>query len=101
MKILLSVLTVVAISWVPAVSFAQTFCADRDTVIKTLETKYGETFSGGGLRNASSIMEVWSSHEDGSWTILLTRADGTTCIMASGTDWRDGPLIAAKKGVEG
>lgn len=69
---------------------AQTNCASRDQVVDRLAGKYGEAFSGGGLRNAESVFEVWVSEEKGTWTILLTRSDGISCIMASGTNWRDG-----------
>ena len=74
----------------PATLHAQTTnCAARDTVVQKLETGYGETFGGGGLQNASRIFEVWFSEEKGTWTILMTRPDGTSCIMASGTNWRE------------
>lgn len=63
-------------------------CAPRDVVVTRLLDTYGENFSGGGLQNAESIFEVWTSPNDGTWTILMTRADGTSCIMAAGTDWR-------------
>lgn len=81
-------LTVLA-AMMPAALHAQTNCAARDTVVEKLSSGYGEAFSGGGLQNSSSIFEVWHSEEQGTWTILLTRADGTSCIMASGTNWRD------------
>ena len=67
---------------------AQQFCADRTTVTERLEGNYGESFAGGGVRNEKSIFEVWMSEEKGTWTILMTMADGRSCIMASGTDWR-------------
>ena len=73
----------------PVAVQAQTNCAARDKVIATLEGKYGEVFAGGGLQNSSQIYEVWFSEAQGTWTILMTRADGTACVMASGTDWRD------------
>ncbi len=73
---------------VPAIGNAQQSCGQRDAVTNKLQTGYGETFTGGGLRNADSILEVWASEQGGTWTVLMTRADGTTCIMASGTNWR-------------
>ncbi|NRB00326.1 MAG: hypothetical protein HRU32_10975 [Rhodobacteraceae bacterium] len=82
-------------------STAQMACADREKVIERLSSKYGESFSGGGLQNPTKIFEVWASEEDGTWTILMTRPDGMSCVMASGTDWRDGPLVKAMKGVPG
>jgi hypothetical protein len=81
---------------VPADLLAQTNCASRDVVIEKLEAGYGEAFAGGGLQNATSIYEVWFSEEKGTWTILMTRSDGYSCIMASGTNWRGG-MPGAKK----
>lgn len=79
----------VAAAMIPASLHAQSNCANRDTVVNKLESGYGEVFAGGGMQNSSSVFEVWFSEEKGTWTILLTRADGTTCIMASGTNWRE------------
>ena len=73
----------------PSGANSQAACAARETVVQKLETGYGEAFGGGGLQSASSIYEVWFSEEKGTWTILMTRADGTSCIMASGTNWRE------------
>lgn len=67
---------------------AQQFCAERNTVTERLQSSYGESFAGGGVRNEKSIFEVWMSEEKGTWTILMTMADGRACVMASGTDWR-------------
>lgn len=64
-------------------------CAQRDTITERLKTGYGETFAGGGLRNAESIFEVWKSDENGTWTILMTTPDGRSCVMAAGTDWHN------------
>ncbi len=78
---------------VPGSLEAQQSCAQRDVVTNKLQTGYGETFTGGGLRNSTSVFEVWASEKGGTWTILMTKADGTSCIMASGTNWR-GPTLA-------
>ena len=85
----------------PSAGVAQTTnCAARDKVVERLEVGYGEKFAGGGLRNSASIFEVWMSEEKGTWTILLTTPDGRSCIMASGTDWRDA-LPSEVEGVAG
>lgn len=85
----------VAAILLPGALHAQTNCGTRDAVVGKLTGKYGEAFSGGGLQNAESVFEVWHSEEKGTWTILMTRADGTSCIMAAGTNWRDGLKIPA------
>ena len=85
----------VAAMLLPGALHAQANCGQRDTVVDKLTGKYGEAFSGGGLQNAERVFEVWHSEEKGTWTILMTRADGTSCIMAAGTNWRDGLNIPA------
>jgi hypothetical protein len=62
-------------------------------VVSKLTTGYGETFAGGGLQSSTRILEVWMSEEKGTWTILVTRPDGSTCVMATGTHWRDGDVL--------
>lgn len=86
---------------VPTAIHAQSNCADRDAVVASLENKYGEVFAGGGLQNPKQILEVWFSEERGTWTVLMTRANGKTCIMASGTNWRDSADVKLPKGIPG
>lgn len=63
-------------------------CAPRDTVAQHLGTKYSEAQTAAGLQTSTRIVEVWAS-EEGTWTILVTRADGMSCIVAAGTHWRE------------
>ena len=100
MRRMLTGLTVLGLL-LPAGAFAQTNCAERDMMVQKLETRYGEAFAGGGVQNSKSIFEVWYSPEKGTWTILMTRANGTSCIMASGTNWRDSTAVKLPKGIPG
>jgi hypothetical protein len=92
-------LIALALAGAPTVALAQGNCAERDSVVDRLEAGYGEEFTGGGLQNARRIIEVWASEEQGTWTILMTTADGKSCVMASGTDWRKG--LPEAKGIPG
>lgn len=85
----------------PTSLHAQNNCADRTRVVQSLESSYGESFAGGGVQSAKQIIEVWFSEEKGTWTILMTRANGQTCIMASGTNWRDGATVKLPEGIPG
>ena len=85
----------------PTSLHAQAACADRESVVASLTTKYGESFAGGGLQNSEQILEVWFSEEKGTWTVLLTRANGRTCIMASGTNWHDSGDVKVPAGIPG
>lgn len=89
MRAILKSLVVVTLASVPVAADAKTACLERDTVVERLTNDYGESFQGGGLQSEKRIFEVWYSEEQGTWTILLTRADGISCVMATGTNWRD------------
>jgi len=102
MRALLKGLCLVFVMSAPAVGHAQISCAERDKVVERLATGYGESFQGGGLQSEEQVIEVWFSEEDGTWTILLTRAEGTSCVMASGTNWRQPlPSDKLKAGIPG
>lgn len=62
-------------------------CADRGQVVTMLSEHYGETVLGGGLHSDNSIVELWLSERQQTWTILLTTSSGQSCVIAVGTDW--------------
>ncbi len=68
----------------PAAAQQSRTCADRDKVLGKLETDFGETRQSYGLAANSSLIEVYASAETGTWTILVTTAQGVTCILAAG-----------------
>lgn len=88
MRLISTALLVAAAAVSPLSAIAQANCAARDVVVDRLASGFGEKLAGAGLRNSTSIFEVWMSEEKGTWTILLTTADGQSCVMASGTHWR-------------
>jgi len=77
----------------PPVS-AQTACAPRDALISQLGAKYSEALTGGGLRNDTQVLEIWTAPKTGTWTALLTNAEGVSCILATGTHWHQTVPIA-------
>ena len=78
-------------------------CADRDTVVERLASHYEESFTAGGLQtvqNKQTLVEVWSSEETGTFTVILTTPEGMACIVATGTDWYQAHLLAEPEGTE-
>lgn len=75
-------------------------CAMRDTIVANLKEKFAEELTFGGLQKTSgaqSVMEVWSSKETGTYTVLLTQANGIACVVAAGTDFFEAiPKIEAQ-----
>lgn len=70
-------------------AFAETApqCAARAAVLAELAGRYGETRQGIGLASNNAVMELFASAETGTWTIIVTLADGTTCLVASGESY--------------
>ncbi len=62
-------------------------CAGREAVLAELVGRYGETRHAIGLAGTTAVMELFASTDTGSWTITVTSADGTTCILASGLNY--------------
>ncbi|PCJ09741.1 MAG: hypothetical protein COB16_03365 [Rhodobacteraceae bacterium] len=75
-------------------------CGAREDVVKQLEDQYSEKLTAGGLQTApsnNSVVEIWSSEQTGTFTVLMTQANGISCIVAVGTDYFDiGPIKKPK-----
>ncbi len=78
-------------------------CAKRDAVVERLQSRYLESFAGGGLQasqTTQSVVEVWASEETGTFTVILTTPEGLSCIVATGTDWHQAHLLNEPEGTE-
>lgn len=63
-------------------------CQQRDDVLKHLAGKYSEAPVAVGVTNTGGLVEVLSSGEEGTWTIIVTSPTGLSCLMAAGEGWR-------------
>jgi hypothetical protein len=65
---------------------AEPVCGHRETFVSVLERDYAEVEIGRGLTPAGQLIELFVSPQR-SFTILVTTADGLSCIVAAGQDW--------------
>ena len=72
---------------------AQTACMNRADVLEQLSSKYAETPISLGLAKSGDVVEILSSGDGATWTMVVTRPDGETCMIASGEAWQ---VIPAK-----
>ncbi len=72
-------------------AMAQTACGERDKIITQLQSKYQESHRASGLETDTKMVEIWTSKDSGTWTILITKANGVTCVAAAGKNWLDMP----------
>lgn len=62
-------------------------CAPHPAIFaQALAEQYGETPAAIGIDAAGNVLQAYAS-ERGTWTIVLTRPDGVTCIMSAGEGW--------------
>lgn len=66
---------------------AQSVCFSRAQAIENLKSEYGENISARGISNDGKVMYELLTSESGSWTLLMTHADGPTCMVGSGEAW--------------
>ena len=62
---------------------ANSFCADRTEMVRSLSDKFKENPTAVGQIDGSAVIEVFVS-EKGSWTILATGTDGKSCVLSAG-----------------
>jgi hypothetical protein len=66
-------------------------CHDYHKIAETLGKRYGETPVSLGLQTNGHVLQVFSSPESGSWTILSVAPSGIGCIVAAGDRWQTRP----------
>jgi hypothetical protein len=64
-------------------------CAARADVLKQLAKQYHEAPVAVGLINVGALVEVLTSQDGSTWTILVDRPDGTSCLFAAGEGWQN------------
>lgn len=89
----LSFVALMAVATPPA--SAQQMCLVRDDAAVQLQRQYGEQVHAlGVVEDGESIVELFTS-ANGSWTLLLSNADGHACVIGSGEAWT---ALAAQAG---
>ena len=64
----------------------QTICGARESLVERLEVRFKESETAFGITGNGMVAELFVSAE-GSWTLVLTRPDGISCLMAAGQNW--------------
>ena len=69
---------------------AQSVCHQRAKFVTELGQKYREAPVAYGLTSTGKVIEVLTSGT-GSWTMIVTSTDGTSCAVAAGESWAKMP----------
>lgn len=64
-------------------------CASHATIIKMFDDMFHETQSATALTSAGTLLEVLTASDGSTWTIIVSRPDGLSCVVAAGQNWQD------------
>ena len=80
-----------AVAAAPAARAAQapTACGQHTDVIKALGDKFHEKQAATALTSAGTLLEVLTADDGATWTIIVSRPDGLSCVVAAGQNWQD------------
>ena len=87
--------TAIALTAFANTAMAQAVCSERARFLEQLAGNFKENTVALGLVNNGSVLEILTS-EKGSWTILVTKPDGMSCVVATGSSWEDVPKTLVK-----
>ena len=79
---------VLALTLAASTAMAETVCGERDKFIDHLSDNFQEAPAAIGLASNGSVLEVLTSDESGTWTIIVTKPNGHACVVASGEAWQ-------------
>lgn len=69
-------------------SAQQPACTARATVLDHLSRRYAEKPVTMGMANNGGAIEVLTTDDGSTWTIILTMPNGMTCMIAAGENWQ-------------
>ncbi len=82
MKQLLLILALLAGS--SSIVAAQMWCVERVDMLDRLASEYGEELIEVKMMEEYGLLEVLKSPTKGTWTLLLTKPGGISCVLATG-----------------
>jgi predicted alpha/beta-hydrolase family hydrolase len=63
-------------------------CDERTKVLGHLATKYQEAPVAIGVTSSGGLVEVLSTGDGNTWTIIVSNPNGVSCLLAAGEGWR-------------
>ena len=63
------------------------FAVSRDEIVSQLDKRFQEAPVAGGIASNGTILEVFATPDGRTWTIIMTRPDGRSTVIAEGEGW--------------
>jgi len=77
----------------PTVAQTAGVALDRKAVAKELNEKHHEKPVGMGLADNGGVLELFSSEDGETWTMILTMPNGKSFLVGSGKSWAGAPVF--------
>jgi hypothetical protein len=77
-------LTLVLFAGSSSIVAAQMLCVERVDMLDRLASEYGEELIEVKMMEEYGLLEVLKSPTRGTWTLLLTKPGGISCVLATG-----------------
>ncbi len=71
-------------------------CGKRVDIIKMLSNKFSEEPRAIGIDGNSTLVEIFAS-KAGTWTIVVTRPNGSSCVVGAGDSWEEMPPMTVSQ----
>ncbi len=89
--VLSSAMVAAAVTFAPAADAQERspqLCGLRADIVKQLSKLYRESPIAVGIADDGRLLEVVAADDGATWTALVTRSDGTSCVMLTGQSWQ-------------
>jgi hypothetical protein len=80
---------------------AEGTCVARDWLVAELAEQNLEQPVAQGTTADGAVLEILTSRDGRTWTLLVTEPQGLTCTLIEGRDWHTLPPIVALQGPSG
>ncbi|MEH6405331.1 MAG: hypothetical protein V7750_18305 [Sneathiella sp.] len=78
-------------------AFAQASCFNHEKLKDYLVNEYAEESVSAGIVENGFLLEVFNNVKNDLWVLIMTSPDKTSCIMATGRNWRSREPVSAEK----
>ncbi len=68
---------------------AQPVCMPHDDFRVELHRNFSEVPVAIAIANNGALIELYAKRDRSSWTLMMTRPGGTSCVLVAGEEWND------------
>ncbi len=68
---------------------AQPVCMPHDEFRVELQRNFSEAPVAIAVASNGALIELYAKRDRSSWTLMMTRPDGTSCVLVAGEEWND------------